>query len=190
MRAAAMLLAACAVAFAQDVQVQLDVDRLQISAPGFHFISGKSLDQLRNGASVAYDIQVSVLTDSRQLVLRRSFERFILSYDVWEERFSVTRLRSARSSASRLTAAGAEAWCVEKFSLLTSGLPVDRNLWVRIDIKAGEGRRGQLLETGDDGFSLASLIDLFSKPGKPRSDSQFRAESAPFRIAQLRRPGN
>ena len=83
---------------AQDVVVRASGDQLQLAAPTLRFIAGKPLDSLRNGAAVAFDIQVSVLSDSRQVVLRRAFERFVVSYDLWEERFSVTRMRSGRAA--------------------------------------------------------------------------------------------
>jgi len=184
----ALLLLAALPGLAQEVpvQVQLAGERLQVTAPSLHFVSGKALEQLRNGNTVAFDVQVSVLADSRQTVLRRAFERFVLSYDVWEERFSVARMRTGRSSIAHLSARSAESWCLDKFSLLTTGLPPDRQLWVRIDVRAQEGRSRQEPET-EDGLSLATLIDLFSRPGRPKGDVQWRAESAPFQIASLRR---
>jgi hypothetical protein len=186
---AAFLLAAAASGLAQEVQVRLINDRLLFSAPGLHFISGKPLEQLRNGNSVAFDVQVSLLTDNRQTVLRRSFERFVLSYDVWEEKFSVTRMRSTGSAASHLTGRAAEAWCLDRFALVTAGLPVDRPIWARIDVRAAEGR-DRASGSDDDALSLATLIDLLSRPGKPRGTSQWRVESAPFQIASLRRNSN
>lgn len=178
--------AGCAIAHAEDVQVRLVNDRLQLSAPRLRFVTGKPLEQLRNGSSVAFDIQVSVLTDSRQTVLLRSFERFVFSYDLWEERFSVTSLRSNRSSAGHLTAPAAEAWCLGRFSLVTAALPADKQLWVRVDVHAGEGRDKRTPEDDEEGFSLANLIDLFSRQGKSRDASRWRAESASFTLASLR----
>ncbi|MBC7925591.1 MAG: hypothetical protein H7039_08035 [Bryobacteraceae bacterium] len=189
----AFWLVTCAHLFAasQEVQVRLSSDRLQMSAPGLHFLTGKPLEQLRNGASVAFDIQVSVLADSRQTVLHRSFDRFVLSYDVWEEKFSVVRMRSAGGSALHMTAPVAEAWCVSRFSLLTAGLPEDKPLWIRIDVRANEGRERKPeteQRSEDEGFSVASLVDMFSRPpGRPRGLTQWRAESASFQLASLRR---
>jgi hypothetical protein len=181
----------CLAAASQEVEVRLLNDRLQVSAPGLHFLTGKPLEQLKNGASVAFDIQLSVLTltDSRQTVLHRSFDRFVLSYDVWEEKFSIARMRSTSNSALNLTASAAEAWCVSRFQLLTANLPADKPLWVRIDVRANEGRDRRLAEAEpDEGFSLSALIDLFGRTARPRAGaSQWRAESAPFQLAALRR---
>jgi hypothetical protein len=170
---------------AQEVSVRASGDQLQIAAPALRFISGRAFDTMRNGAAVAYDVQISVLGDNRQTVLRRSFERFVISYDLWEERFSVTRMRSTRAAVSHLTAQQAEAWCLERVSLPIAGLPSDKQLWVRLDIHGRTGREAQPLE--EDGLSIGALIELFSRPGKGPGVMQWRAESGPFTIAALRR---
>ena len=177
--------AARAILVAQDASLRLVGDELRVAAPKFNFISGKALETLRNGATVAFDIQVSILTDGKSTVLRRNFERFVVSYDVWEERFSVARMRTSRASASRLTAQATEAWALDRFSFSSAGLPSDKPLWVRIDVKAHDARE-QPPET-DEGLSLFSLIDLFSKAARPSGPMQWRAESQPVTLAELRR---
>ena len=170
---------------AQDVLVRTAGDQIQIAAPALRFIAGKPLESLRNGAAVSYDIQVTVLGDSRQTVLRRAFERFVISYDLWEERFSVTRMRSTRAAAAHLTAQQAEAWCLDRFHVPAGGLPTQKELWVRLDIRANHGRDTQPFE--EDGLSIAALIELFSRPGKTPGVTQWRAESAGFTLASLAR---
>jgi hypothetical protein len=177
--------AARAILLAQDASLRLAGEELRVSAPKLHFLSGKPLETLRNGTTVAFDIQVSILTDGKGTVLRRNFERFVLSYDVWEERFSVTRMRSTRASASRLTAQAAETWCLERFTFPSAGLPADKPLWVRVDVRAKDARDRQ--DSGDEGLSLFTLIDLFSKSARPDGPMQWRAESQPVTLAELRR---
>ena len=177
--------AARAILLAQDANLRLAGDELRISAPTLNFLSGKPLESLRNGATVAFDVQVSILTDGKSTVLRRSFERFVVSYDVWEERYSVARMRTTRASASRLTAQAAEAWCLERFSFPSTGLPTDKPLWLRIDVKAHDTRERQ--PDTDEGLSLFTLIDLFSKSARPSGPMQWRAESQPVTLAELRR---
>jgi hypothetical protein len=178
--------AAAVAVFAQDVLVRLSGEHLRVSAPGFHFITGKPLENLKNGLTVPFDIQVSVLAEGKMTILDRSFERFIISYDLWEERFSVTRMRSTRASASHLTAGAAEAWCLEKFNLSTARLPEDKPFWVRVDVRARNSR-----DTGnnnDEGsLSLSTLIDILSRPAKKPGEYEWRAESMPVRLSELRR---
>jgi hypothetical protein len=172
---------------AQEIVVRLAEDHLRVSAPKLHFLTGKPLESLRNGASVAFDIQVSILGDGRQTVLRRNFERFVVSYDLWEERFSVTRMRSTRSAASHLTAQAAEAWCLDGFALPVTGLPRDRPLHVRVDVRAQNGRQRQANQEEEESLSLGALIDLFSRPARPGDPMHWRAESGAFRIPELQK---
>jgi hypothetical protein len=178
-------MAAALASSAQDLSVRLAGDQLRISAPKLHFLIGKPLENLRNGASVAFDVQVSILGDARQSVLRRSFERFVLSYDLWEERFSVTRMRSSRASASHLTAPAAETWCLDAFFLPVAGLPQDRPFHVRVDVRAQSGRRQE--EAEEEGISLGALIELFSRPARPGDPLQWRAESKALMLRDLQK---
>jgi hypothetical protein len=180
-----VVLAAQAALPGQEVAVRIAGNHLRISAPKLHFLSGKPLENLRNGATVAFDIQVSILGDGRQSVLRRSFERFVVSYDLWEERFSVTRMRSSRASASHLTAAAAEAWCLDGFSFPVAELPRSNPFHVRVDVRAQNGRQRE--EEQDDGLSLASLIELFSRPARTGDAMQWRAESKPLSVSDLQK---
>jgi hypothetical protein len=172
---------------AQEVSVRVSGDQLQVAAPGLNFLTGKPLERLRNGAAVRFDVQVSLLADSRLSVLRRSFERFIISYDLWEEKFSVTRMRSSRATVSHLTAPAAEAWCLNNISIHTAGLPQDKPFHVRIDIRAQNGREDTSMREEDENLSLATLIDLFSRNARQHGDAQWRAESALVKLAELRR---
>jgi hypothetical protein len=168
--------------------VRYDSGNVRITGQAFRFLEGKPLESLRNGLSVAFDIQVSVLADSRQSVLRRSFERFVVSYDLWEERFSITRMRTTRASASHLTARAAEEWCLDKLAIPATGLPHDKPVWFRVDVRAGAGRQpAQDEQESDTAFSLSSLIELFSRPVKPNSGMHWRAESEPVVLAELRK---
>lgn len=183
----AVVFATAAAVFAQDVLVRLSGDQLQLSAPSFHFITGKPLESLKNGSAIPFDIQVSILTDGKSTVVRRAFERFVVSYDLWEEKFSVTRMRSTRASVSHLSASAAEAWCLNKFSLASSGLPEDRPFWVRVEVRARNAREANETES-ETQLSLSTLIDIFSSPARAHGDSQWRADSGPLRLTDLRRP--
>src|SRR5690242_2365783 len=66
-----------------------DGDVIHVAVPELHFIAGKPLERLRNGLSVVYLSQLSLLTDDRATVFRRAPDRLVVSYDLWEEKFSV-----------------------------------------------------------------------------------------------------
>jgi len=89
---------------AEELVLHARDDELQISAPRLHFLTGPSLDRLKNGASVNYDFQLSLSLGSRTNLFDRAVERIGVSYDVWEEKYKVTRLSGSstlRGAVSR-----------------------------------------------------------------------------------------
>ena len=182
---------------AEELVLHARDDELQISAPRLHFLTGPSLDRLKNGASVNYDFQLSLSLGSRTNLFDRAVERIGVSYDVWEEKYKVTRLSgsstlrgavSRRShewrSASDLTAAGAETWCLSDLAVSTGGIAPSQSLWVRLEVRSVDPKESAPL-FGDAGMSLARLIDLFSHP--PRSGQQrWTLEAGPVRLSEIR----
>ncbi|MBI3278686.1 MAG: hypothetical protein HYZ57_02460 [Acidobacteria bacterium] len=187
--ACAAAAAACAALWAIELTVRPVDGEFQVLAPGLHFLQGKPLDRLRTGNTVAFDFQLSVLGDGKTSVLQRSFERFAISYDLWEERFSISRLRSKRGSASHLTAADAETWCIGNMRFNTTGIPRDKTVWVRLEIRPQNAKeRDSALD--EPGISLANLVDLFSRAARARDSDFWRVESSPMRLSDLLpRPG-
>ena len=50
-----LLISQASLGASQEVDLRVVNDHLQVSAPGLHFLAGKPLEQLRNGASVAFE---------------------------------------------------------------------------------------------------------------------------------------
>ncbi len=170
----------------EDLIVRWNADRLQVSAPRLHFLTGKSLDRLHDGASVPFDFQLTVSrAGSRGNVLQRALERFVVSYDLWEQKFAVVRLSDLRRSAVRLTAGGAENWCLQNLSLAAAGLPSDQDLWVHLDVRSGEPKAASSVAS-DSGISISTLIDVFSRPPRGREEHS-SLDSGAFRLAELKR---
>ena len=182
----AIAVAFCALAFSFSAQALVphwNGDRLQVSAPGLHFLTGRALDRLHDGASIPYAFQMTLTTIPRSLPLQRSLDRFVVSYDVWAERFKIVQSAGSRKSVTNLTASAAENWCIDQMGLNWVGAPTDKDLWIRLEIRAEEPLERPISEAG---LSLTSLIALFSE--KPRASAQnWVAETAPFRLASLRR---
>lgn len=182
--------------FANELALHRRDQELHIRAPNLHFISGPSLDRLKNGGAVPFDFQLSVAVDSSSNLYDRAVERFVISYDLWEEKYSVTKLwgsgsmrgnsrRSIRErrSVSHLTAAAAENWCIDNIAVSTTGLDPNRRLWVRLEVRSSDPRDGPPL-IGESGISISRLIELFSHP--PRSGQQrWTLETGPVRLADL-----
>ncbi len=167
----------------EDLILRHNDGSLQVAAPRLHFISGRQLERLHNGASIPFDFQLTLSEGSKSNTLSRALERFVVSYDIWEEKFSVIRQRDRRMSSVRLTATQAESWCLDNLSLPASGLSSYKNLWVKLEVRGAESR-DQVAAAGD-GISLTTLIEIFSRPVRGPLD-HWALETGPFRLADLR----
>jgi hypothetical protein len=159
-------------------------------------LTGKSLTTLKNGVALPFDFQLTLWYGNRSVVFDRVLQRFVLSYDLWEEKFAIakqrgfamrfeTRTNEARRSASGLSADAAEAWCMDSISLSTAGLAENQPIWVKLDIRGAEPKEGSPV-FGESGLSIASLIELFSRPVRA-SEQRWSLEAGPFRLDELKR---
>lgn len=170
---------------AQSLSVRLDGDNLHVSAPQLRFLAGKPLARIQDGASVAFVGQLSVSLDANATLLNRALERFVISYDLWEEKFSVTKLGRARRSVSHLSSTAAEAWCLDNLTLDTSVLPRDKTFWIRLELRAEEPRE-QSAVLGEPGINLTRLIEIFSRPARAQQP-HWILDTGPLRFAELKR---
>ena len=172
-------------AAAERLDVQWDGDLLHLSAPQFHFITGKPLAKLKNGAPVGFLWQVTIYSDAYVTPWRNALGRFVISYDLWEEKFSVTRPGLTSRSVSHLSAAAAEAWCLDNMPVNSEGLEADRPFWVRLDVRMEDSK----LPAGvvdEAGINITRLIELFSRP-PGQLNPHWSAVAGPLRLADLRR---
>jgi hypothetical protein len=181
---------------AQELSLRWRGNELHVAAPRVHFLTGKSLTTLKNGVAVPFDFQLTLWSGNRSVVFDRVLQRFVLSYDLWEEKFSIlkqrgfamredTRTNEVRRSASGLSSDAAEAWCMDTISLSTAGLPDNQPIWVKLDIRGAEPKEGSPV-FGESGLSIASLIELFSRP--PRSyEQRWSVEAGPVRLEDIKR---
>jgi len=143
------------------------------------------LDRLHNGDAAAFDFAFSLVSEGG--TSRTTGARFVISYDLWEERFSVTRLARegvSEVSASHLGRESAEAWCLENISLSASGVREDRTFRARLLLRAERpGETGPLV--GDNGISLGAIVDLLSRRNRAEQQT-WSLESPPFRLGDAR----
>jgi hypothetical protein len=155
---------------------------IHVAAPGLHFLTGKSLSRLHDGAAVPFDFQLVISSGSKDNVVARSLERFTVSYDLWEEKFSVVRVSDLRRSGMRLSAASAESWCLDNIVIAASKVPSGQQLWARLEIRTVESKEPLAANAG---INLATLIEIFSRPSRPQQD-RWSVESASFQLADLK----
>lgn len=174
---------------ARGLEVRLDRNFLRISAPGIGFLSGRPLARLKDGATVVFLGQLSISTDANITVQARTLARFALSYDIWEERFSVTRVLIAKNetaprTVSHLGLEPAQAWCLENLLLEAAVLPADRPFWIRLEIRTEDSRDTGIV--GDPGLNLTRLVEIFSRPART-SQERWQLDAGPMRLADLRK---
>jgi hypothetical protein len=173
--------------------VRMDGDFLRVSvAPHLNFLKDRLLERLKDGASVGFIAQLTIAPTQNSLIAEaRSVARFALSYDVWEQKFSVTRFgerpEPPRSISHLLSAEATETWCLEHMTIERSLIPADRPFYVQLDLRA-EDPGSQLGIVGESGINVTQIIDYFrtSVKGGPKP---ITVTSGPLRLADLRKAG-
>ena len=187
--AAGAAICALGVSTTPELLVHLDNDVLRISAPHLNFLSGKPLERLKDGASVAFLGQLTVTSAPNSVIAdARSVARFALSYDIWEEKFSVTRIGErpdSRRSVSHLSAQATENWCLDNLTIDKSLLPPDKPFYVHLDLRT-EDPRDLVGIVGEPGINITRLIEIFSTPVKS-AQPRWQMNSGPFRVNDLRK---
>lgn len=154
---------------AEDLILKHRNNRLEFSAPHTDLFTGQSLARLHNAAEVPFLIKTTLWSGNRTHVFQSAVDRFVVSFDLWEQTFSVVKVAAPQKSASHLTAAAARDWCISQMALDTTGLSGSEPLWARLEIRAEDPPRdGSLLgdSVNSSGISLTTLIEIFGRaPG-------------------------
>jgi hypothetical protein len=168
---------------AQAVTVNRVGDTVAIRAPGFTFIKGEPLARLKDGRSVRVDLEMAVLPGAGAPGVAETRQSFVLSYDLWEERFAVTLVGPPVKSAAYLTSGAAEAWCLDQMAVPVNALGAlgrDLPFWIRLEYRILEG--GAAPEADDaGGYTLQGMIEALSRRRKA-SDLTHTLEAGPFRL--------
>lgn len=167
---------------AQTLTVRTVSDALHVQSSGLGFITGHVLDRLQDGRSVRVDFELVVLERRDGGVIARAQQSFNLSFDLWEQRFAVTRMGPMPRSISHLTARAAEEWCLDNVTvpLVSLGTAArDTPFWVRVEYRIPE--RAPTAATDNAPFTLQTLIDVLSRRREEQDRTQ-SVEAGPFRI--------
>jgi len=170
----------------QSLTARLANGHLRVSAPQLRFLTGKVLERLHDGAPVVFAFQLSLSTDGLTSVWLRDVARFVISYDLWEEKYAVMRLGRPGAPASRLSAEAAQDWCVDALALPVSDLAEQKPFWVKLEARVEDPKQ----ESGanpESPVSLARLIELFSRQTRSQQE-RWVAQAGPLRLAELKKP--
>jgi hypothetical protein len=172
----------CVDGLAQSIPILLERhgDHLSAAAPQLHFISGKALERLRNGSTITYVLMLAVLPEhSKKQTIHA---KFMVSYDLWEENYSVSKMPDGRT-ASRLTAANAEAWCLENMTIPVRSVPERQSFVLRLECTVEEAEEKASGETS--GMIFADLVEIFSRK-KHEAPPRWEISAGPFRLEDLK----
>lgn len=169
-----------------------DGDNLHVAAPpDWHFLTGRPLQRLKDGATVVYLAQLGLYDDAsfQRPIRLAEMDRFAVSYDIWDNaKFSVTMLTKTRRTSPNLPAASAEAWCLENMAISASNLEQTRRFWLRLEMHVTDQKDLSSVVAGP-GISFAELVLRLAKKAGA-DDPPMMLEAGPLRLADLvRTPG-
>jgi len=174
--------------------VRLDGDYLRISVtPHLNFLKER-VERLKDGASVEFIGQLTVTQGPNSLIpdaQARSVARFAFSYDIWEQKFAVTKFGERpelRSSSPLGTAEATETWCLEHMTIERSLIPPDRPFYVQLDLRE-EDPQNRLGIVNESGVNITQLIEFLGKPVKGGPKPIRVTTGSPVRLADLRKAG-
>jgi hypothetical protein len=184
---AAFLSGVAVAMWAEELNMRALENRLEFSAPQVHFLTGRPLELLRNAKSVPYDFVVTLWAGSPRREIRRNAVTFVISYDIWEERYSVTKVQP-RKAAAHLTQPEAEAWCLQEMAMDVTGVAPREPLWADLEIRAADGRDSPLFGPGnitDTGVNITGLIEFFAR-ARQTTPARWTLQAGPVTLEQLR----
>ena len=175
--------------------VRLEGDYLRISVtPHLNFLKDRVLERLKDGASVQFIGQLTVTQGPNSLIPEaqaRSVARFAFSYDIWEQKFAVTKFGERpelRSSSPLGSAEAIETWCLEHMTIERSLIPPDRPFYVQLDLRE-EDPQNRLGIVNESGVNITQLIEFLGKPVKGGPKPIRVTTISPVRLADLRKAG-
>lgn len=186
---AAFLSGAAVAMWAEELILRAQESRIEFSAPGVRLLTGKPLERLTKTAkAVPFDFQVTIAAGRPERVVKRSVQRFVISYDIWQEDYTVNRLMSPARSLAHVSARQAEAWCFQEMTVEVNGIAPKEQIWAEMDIRAVDDRDARLFGAGigESGINLTPLLELFSRPASTEQP-HWKLEAGPYTLEQLRR---
>lgn len=166
---------------AQSLTVSAAGDALRVRARNFTFLEGPMLTRLKEGRSVRVDFELTVLSQPEGPIVKQAVQGFTLSFDLWEERFAVSRAGSPPRSISHLRANDAENWCLENLTMSVSSLGIGRDtpFWLRLVYRVQD--LAPVTEDASERYTLRALIDRLSRR-REEADLAKSVSGGPFRL--------
>jgi hypothetical protein len=156
---------------------------LYVAAPQLHFLAGRIIEKLRDGATVDYVVTLTAAAarDKKQAAQLR--ERFSVSFDLWEEKYSVVQRRQNGRGTTHLTADMAEKWILDAMPLPVQAIPELQPFIVRLECFADQTQveNDEIIRPM---LTLSGLIDIFSRR-ESEKPLRWEAVSVPLLLRDL-----
>ena len=167
---------------AQTLSVNAAGDALRVQARNFNLLEGTVLTRLKEGRSVRVDFELTVLSKPEGPVVKQTVQGFTLSFDLWEERFAVSRAGSPPRSISHLRAMDAENWCLDNLTMSISSLGIGRDtpFWLHLVYRV-QDLEPVTEEAPGERYTLRALIDRLSRR-REEADLAKSVSAGPFRL--------
>ena len=166
---------------AQSLDVRVAADVLHVRVSGVRFVNGQVLKRLKDGRSVQFEFELTALERADGPVVTRAQHRFNVSFDLWEERFAVSRIGTPPRSVSHLSAQDTEAWCLDHVTLPIAALGRfgrDMPFWIHLGYQVQDPPAPNPNEPTS---GLRKLIDVFSRRDESAGGGQI-VTGGPFRL--------
>jgi hypothetical protein len=144
------------------LKVAVEKDSLKVSEQRLSLLTDKALSKLRNGLTVTLIIDLTVVAKQSEDPLYHAQERFAFSFDLWEEKYSVFRSPPDGRYISHLSAAGAEAWCLNHMHVPLEAIPEQQSFMIQLEWSIEENGNGKPPED-EPGLSIGGLIKYLSR---------------------------
>jgi hypothetical protein len=176
--------------WAEDLALRWRNSLLEFSAPHLHFLTGQPLERLHNGAQVPFDFKISLYTGTKSHLFKQIADRFLVSYDVWGEQFSVVKTQAPRKLVDHLDLIHAEEWCLKQMTMDPAGISDTEKLWARVEVRVPQPDGKTVNPFGRDsisesGINLSGLIELFSRP--PATQYHWATDAGPMTLEEVKR---
>jgi hypothetical protein len=164
------------------ISVFYDGESLRPVAPNLHFLTGKALDRLKDADTVVFVATLRLFTIDQSVAFRETPGKFVVSYDILEEKFKAVITESAARSRAGMTASQAETWCLDSLAISTAGLAPDRLFYLRLEMRAA-GPKEEFSSVMAD--PIRAFFEMVSRKAGPGEQHWGPLESRPLRLSDL-----
>jgi len=173
------------VAKAETLKAHISSDQLHVDVPDLRFISAEAQQRLHDGATVIYAFRLGVSATKNGDATASFTYHCVFSFDIFEEKYKVSRLEPGYRSASHLSETAARNLCIDSLVIPAGSFSPNSAFWISIDYRLEDPQPSG--NRGDSRSLLDSLVDIFSQRSrKPQTSDTLRG--GPFRLEELRKP--